>query len=76
MTTTGTNLCVYFPTDPSVCITDSVTGIVLPTTPPPLLEPEPQPHPLEQPIYVASGIPVNHLQKVHASQTPARADCL
>lgn len=64
------------PTNPSVCMADSVSGIVLPTTPPPPAEPEPQPHPLEQPIYVASGIPVNHLQKVHASQTPARADCL
>lgn len=57
-----------------VCITDSVAGIVLPPTPPPI-EPEPERHPLEQPIYVASGIPVNHLQKVHASQASARADC-
>lgn len=63
------------PTNPMVCITDSVAGIVLPTTPPPPAEPESAPHPLEQPIYVASGIPVNHLQKVHASQSPARADC-
>lgn len=57
---------------------DSVSGVILPTTPPPPSDPEPEPlppHPLEQPIYVASGIPVNHLQKVHASQAPARADC-
>lgn len=65
------------PTNPSVCITDSVVGIAVPTTPPPPADPEPEPlpHPLEQPIYVASGIPVNHLQKVHASQAPTRADC-